>query len=333
MSKYAILRVQKLKSPKSVRASMKHAYREQETPNADPQRTPTNDLIGAQNVREGMAAFEAALPDKIRKNAVQCVEYLVTASPGSFVGREAAQEAYLAEALRWIEKRHGKENVIASVIHRDEKTPHLCAYVVPKDPDTGRLNCRRFLGGAKALNEMQTDFARSVGQGAGLERGIEGSRATHTKLKTYYGALERDEPAPVQITPADLKPKILKKGIIRDTIEAPEDVAARISRTAQKHYEPAILSASVARHEIKQAHGAKETLKQFQKRLGPLREAVRELPLEARDQAIALCLRLIEKIGPDLVKQHRERENQRRERGTRAIARSRARDRDQGHER
>ncbi|WP_252348447.1 plasmid recombination protein [Gluconobacter sp. P1D12_c] len=93
------------------------------------------------------------------------------------------------EALRWIQERHGKDNVIAAIIHRDEKTPHLSAYVVPKDPDTGRLNCRRFLGGAKALNEMQTDFARVVGRPVGLERCIEGSKATDTKLKTYYGAL------------------------------------------------------------------------------------------------------------------------------------------------
>ncbi|WP_215765385.1 plasmid recombination protein, partial [Gluconobacter sp. P1D12_c] len=67
------------------------------------------------------------------------------------------------------------------IIHRDEKPPHLSAYVVPNDPDTGRLNCRRCLGGAKALNEMQTDFARVVGRPVVLERGIEGSQATHTK--------------------------------------------------------------------------------------------------------------------------------------------------------
>ncbi|WP_215765066.1 plasmid recombination protein, partial [Gluconobacter sp. P1D12_c] len=31
------------------------------------------------------------------------------------------------EALRWIQERHGKDNVIAAIIHRDEKTPHLSA--------------------------------------------------------------------------------------------------------------------------------------------------------------------------------------------------------------
>ncbi|WP_215765116.1 plasmid recombination protein, partial [Gluconobacter sp. P1D12_c] len=51
--------------------------------------------IGPQNVKQGMIAFEKALPEKIRKNAVQCIEYLVTSSPGAFENRNADQEAYL----------------------------------------------------------------------------------------------------------------------------------------------------------------------------------------------------------------------------------------------
>ncbi len=58
---------------------------------------------------------------------------------------------------------------------------------------------------------MQTDFARVVGRPVGLERGIEGSKATHTKLKTYYGALERDAPEHKNLTPADLEPQVLKQ--------------------------------------------------------------------------------------------------------------------------
>ena len=40
---YAILRTQKLKSPVAVQRSLKHAMREQDTPNADPAKTPDND--------------------------------------------------------------------------------------------------------------------------------------------------------------------------------------------------------------------------------------------------------------------------------------------------
>jgi len=308
---------------------MKHAYREQETPNADATRTPDNDLIGPQNVKQGMAAFEKALPEKIRKNAVQCIEYLVTSSPGAFDNRNADQEAYLNEALRWIQERHGKDNVIAAIIHRDEKTPHLSAYVVPKDPDTGRLNCRRFLGGAKALNEMQTDFARVVGRPVGLERGIEGSKATHTKLKTYYGALERDAPEHKSLTAADLAPQVLKKGIILSAKENPEQVAKRISQTIQQHYEPAIQSATVARTATRQAKADRESLKQLQTRLGPFVKVLRDIPTQYREKVIEGCVKLAQQLRQKLQEQAVEAKREK----ARQTARSKRDSRDRGHSR
>jgi len=72
----AIIRIQKLKSPVAVRRSMAHAFREQDTPNADPSRTPENTHIGANNAKEAMKRFNEAMPDKVRKNAVLAVEYL-----------------------------------------------------------------------------------------------------------------------------------------------------------------------------------------------------------------------------------------------------------------
>ena len=45
--------------------------------------------------------------------------------------------------------------------------------------------------GAKALRDMQTDFAQQVGQQHGLERGLEGSKSRHTTIQAYYGRVER----------------------------------------------------------------------------------------------------------------------------------------------
>ena len=45
--------------------------------------------------------------------------------------------------------------------------------------------------GAKALQDMQTDFAQQVGQQHGLERGLEGSKSRHTTIQAYYGRVER----------------------------------------------------------------------------------------------------------------------------------------------
>ena len=150
---YAILRTQKLKSKQEVRRSLKHSFREQETPNADPNLTPENTHIGAENTREAIQKIEARLPEKIRKNGVLAIEYLITASPEDMQGKtRAQQDAYFTDARQWLEDRHSAENVVYAGIHRDETTPHMYAYVVPID-GKGNLNCRAFLGGAKALSK------------------------------------------------------------------------------------------------------------------------------------------------------------------------------------
>ncbi len=43
------------------------------------------------------------------------------------------QDAYFRRALEWIEDRHGKENVLSAVIHRDEATPHMTVMTIPLD--------------------------------------------------------------------------------------------------------------------------------------------------------------------------------------------------------
>ena len=192
MSKYAILRTQKLKATGAVWRSLKHAFREQPTPNADPERASRNAHLGASSAREAMEKVRSRLPDKRRKDAVLCIEYLITASPDAMqkLGPKGCT-AYFSDALKWLRERHGAANVVYTGVHRDETTPHMYAYVVPLDESTGRLNARRWLGGAKALSEMQTDFAATVGARHGLERGIKGSRAKHERVKRHYGLVNQ----------------------------------------------------------------------------------------------------------------------------------------------
>lgn len=223
---YAILRTQKLKSGIAIRRSLTHAFREQETPNADPSRTPENTHIGAADVDEALANLNERLAtqDKVRKNAVLAVEYLITASPEDMRGKSRQeQDAYFRDALKWVEDKHGKANVIYAGIHRDEQTPHMYAYVVPLD-GRGKLNCRSFLGGAKALSQMQTEFSQEVGQQHGLQRGIEGSKARHTSIQQYYSRVSKAfEPLPEVKTPAPkLRPEPEKPGLFagKDAKEA-----------------------------------------------------------------------------------------------------------------
>ena len=99
---------------------------------------------------------------------------------------------FFENSKKWLEKQYGSKNVVAVSIHRDETTPHLIAYVVPLDEATGKLNAKKWLGGRAKMSQMQSDFADQV-RSLGLERGVEGSKAKHTKIKEYYAKVNQDE--------------------------------------------------------------------------------------------------------------------------------------------
>jgi len=184
---FAIFRMQKLKSHVAMKGSLKHSFREQNTPNADASLTPQNEHIGAASSQEAIQKYNtlieksaaATKSGKIRKNAVVACEFLITASPEVMNQKEKKeQDAYFQDALKWLEERHGKENIVCAGVHRDETTPHMYAYVVPRDLQTGKLNCRKFYGGKKdVMSKLQTEFHAQVGKKHDLERGLEGSKA------------------------------------------------------------------------------------------------------------------------------------------------------------
>ncbi|WP_236762544.1 MobV family relaxase, partial [Acinetobacter junii] len=127
---YAILRTAKLKSFGEIGGSLSHNYRTRPTPNANPIRTPDNSHSVSKSYLV-MDGIKNRLPEKTRKNAVLAIEYLITASPewSGWQNKEKEQE-FFKRSVEWLQQKHGKENVIATSIHRDETTPHLIAYVV-----------------------------------------------------------------------------------------------------------------------------------------------------------------------------------------------------------
>ena len=190
MSNFAILRIKKLPKVGNVSASLKHAFRERETPNADPERAEENQHVLSKSYAQAMHMFNERLPDKVRKNGVRCVEYLVTGSPEAINAMtRTQQDKYFSDSLRWLFEKHGRENVFYAGVHRDESTPHMYAYVVPID-ERGKLNARHFFGGRDKLSQMQTQFAQEVAYGHGLVRGVENSRAKHQTIRQYYGRMD-----------------------------------------------------------------------------------------------------------------------------------------------
>lgn len=312
---FAILRTQKLKSPVAVLRSMKHAFRAQDTPNADPARTPGNTHIGAQDVAEGMAAFNDRLPPKFRKDAVQCIEYLVTASPDGMNAKErAGQDDYFADAMTWLRDRHGVENVIYAGIHRDETTPHMYAFVVPRDGE--KLNAKKWLGGAKALADMQTEFAAKVGKAHGLQRGVERSKATHKTIRQHYTEIERASRVADQalvFTPAELVPQSSKApGLmgnlgLASMVETPHDVARRLTERAR----PVVVEAAAALQRVKTLEAENRTLR---KQVASLSEQVTRFVRVFKDLAKDQIDKLVQVATDFRTENAQKRERQQAER-------------------
>lgn len=181
-----IFRIQKLKAAVSIRRSLKHAFREQDTPNADGAKADLNQHVGAKSGNEAMKKIRQRWPEKRRKDAVLAIEHLLTASPEWFEGKtQKEQNAFFSDSLKWLREKYGAENVVYAGVHRDEKTPHMYAYVVPLDESTGRLNAKKWVGGSKALTQLQDEVA-AVAKPHGLERGARKSKARHKEVRTWY---------------------------------------------------------------------------------------------------------------------------------------------------
>lgn len=185
---FAILRVGKISGKGKMAAAAQHNLRERDTANARSEDRDRNiHLAGAKTTDELMKLWEECAPEKIRKNAVHALEYVITASPEKMAAMgQTKSEDYLRDALTWLEDKHGPENILSAMIHNDETTPHLQVMVIPLD-DRGKLNARALIGGKAQLSAMQTDFAERVGHKHGLDRGIERSNARHETIKSFYG--------------------------------------------------------------------------------------------------------------------------------------------------
>ena len=192
---YAIIRHSKLHTIGNIRASGEHTFRERETLNADPNLSHLNQHYLAKNTDELVANIEAKLPEKVRKNGVICLEYLVTASPEFFATKTREETIdYFRQSISWLKQRHGEENIAYFGLQMDETTPHLVAYVVPIDPK-GKLNARHFTGGREKLSEYQDSFAKAV-ERFGLKRGIKGSKAKHQDVKRHYAMINHSVTVP-----------------------------------------------------------------------------------------------------------------------------------------
>ncbi|MFE8643429.1 MobV family relaxase, partial [Escherichia coli] len=312
----------KLTGMGSVASALQHCYRERETPNADADRTPENHCSVSQSADEAMGKLRELLPEKRRKDAVLAVEYVMTASPEWWNEATPRQQAeFFARSEQWLENKYGKDRVVAAVVHRDEATPHLSAFVVPLTQD-GRLSAKEFIGGRSKMRDDQSTYAESVKK-LGLERGIEGSRATHQTVQHYYESINRGTRSQVSISPEALEPRVLRKGIFTKDVEDQAAIAKRLSQAVNDGFAGTIAMASQSAQNAKRARDLQKTMDSQQKRLQSVTEPFKGLSREQMTHILTMA-QTFQQQNHDREKQRqleREQERQQRQKTDRGISR------------
>ena len=72
--------------------------------------------------------------------------------------------------------------------------------------------------------------------GLGLERGIEGSKATHQTIQQHYTAIQKGMKTHASISTKALEPRVLSKGLFTKVVETPEQVAERLADSVNKGF-------------------------------------------------------------------------------------------------
>ena len=276
MGAKAILRTAKLKSLGNVAGSASHVMRWRDTPNADPS-VANWVLVGSGDIK---ADIEARLPEKRRKNAVLAVEHVLTASPEFFRDKTPDEVmAWARASVASMEEFWGKDNVVSAVLHLDEATPHIHLYTVPIDPKTGRLNARGFIGGRDKLSALQDHYAKDMAV-FGLERGVKGSKAKHTRVKEFYEHL--NNPPKLKYVEAEVVVGEKGFGVLRPETEIKKFPSWKSARAMQT-------LASETVEMKRKAEQYQDTAKALERENARLeRERLREIPLTDLAQELGL---------------------------------------------
>lgn len=212
---YAILRTEKHKVG-DISKVYKHQLRLMNVPNADPNMISKNEYDVRitedqykQRITDIRQAYQNKHGKKLKKDVVVGVELLCTFSPEKWeeLGdeeRDSWLNSWKEQNVAWIEQTFGKENVAFVAMHRDEKTPHITALVMPVRE--GEFKVGHWLDGKQKCQQLQDSYAESMSK-LGLERGVKGSKAKHQRLRDFHKNVmvepEEQLPAPEPQEPAE----------------------------------------------------------------------------------------------------------------------------------
>jgi hypothetical protein len=191
-----ILRYEKIHDLSVIsQAERHHLHARGEVQNADPSKSGGNRILVGSTTPAADVQARLDQVKTIRSNAVLMMDGFASASPEFFEGKSQAEvDQWVDDTMAWLKQTHG-ENLVFAHLQVDETTPHIHFWTMPID-ENGKLNARKMFN-PKWMTWSQTDYPKHMqARGHALERGLEGSTATHTTIKQFYGALNQSEPTP-----------------------------------------------------------------------------------------------------------------------------------------
>ena len=276
---YAIMRHGKITSKAQAAQASAHNYRQYEVPNVDPLAPHPNIEFVNAGERDYWEVAEERIEDAgitiRRKDAVRCVEIILTASP-EFFDRDANGRAvdmsdsqWLKDTKAYLVETFGEKNLVGFQLQQDEKSPHVHAMVVPITAD-GRLSARDVFN-LGTLRGYQTGYAATM-KAHGLERGVEHSQAEHQPMKRFYGQQSQ--------TAAEMGTQLGPVGAYQDVqVKRPErkdlfslseweaKTTAQVNKQARAQVEAANQRAEKAQNLALENAAAKDQVRVLQKQL------------------------------------------------------------------
>lgn len=183
----AVIDIKKYKTNQQIKNIARHNFRIKISRNVNKEKTKQNKFyIGSQdmNVLEELEKKLENCP-KFRKDAVKTVNLVFSASHEFFVMSSKEKiEDWEKSTQKFIEETFGKDNILYSVVHYDERTPHFHVAIVPiKD---GKLNASYWFDGPEKLRKLHTNYAKAVNH-LGIKRGVpNGTKSSQKELEDYY---------------------------------------------------------------------------------------------------------------------------------------------------
>lgn len=206
---YAILRTKRIKDNNKFSQMCSHNLRDGKNPeeNIDKSKSNQNEILidefDLENVKEFGGSYSQKIDDyynklgvKQRKNSVKCLEFVLTASPEFFEkATPKEKENWKKHQLDFARKEFGK-NLKLMVLHNDESNMHFHLAVSVEETKTVKFKNRHGAGEKTTTNLNARKFNRSYlidlhtryaehNKPLGLVRGVRGSKATHTDLKSF----------------------------------------------------------------------------------------------------------------------------------------------------